>query len=55
MREVDPFDPEQSFADIQTKAPPIVGRIQALWEDMRRTVASIVPPAPAQGWRSASG
>lgn len=46
MREVDPFNSEQSLADIQIKAPPIVGRIQALWENMRRTVSSIVPPAP---------
>jgi len=46
MREVDPFKSEHTLADIQIKGPPIVGRIRALWETMRRPVASIVPPAP---------
>lgn len=46
IREVNPFRPEQALADIPTKSPPIVGRIEALWKNMRDPVLEIMPSSP---------
>lgn len=46
MREVDPFEPDQTLANIQPRTLPIVGRMEALWEKMRGTVAGIMPDPP---------
>jgi fido (protein-threonine AMPylation protein) len=46
IRENDPFTPEQTFILLETAAPPIVGRLQALWEAARGTVIEAFPKAP---------
>jgi len=46
IRENDPFAPEQSFGTLITTAPPIVGRLHALWEAARGTVIEAFPKAP---------
>jgi fido (protein-threonine AMPylation protein) len=46
VRESDPFAPEQTFGVLPTAASPIVGRIQAMWETMRRVVIDNFPKAP---------
>ena len=46
VRESDPFAPEQTFGAVLFTKPPIVIRLQAMWESMRRTVHDIFPKAP---------
>ncbi len=46
IRENDPFAPEQTFGVLEVAAPPIVGRIHALWEAARGAVVDIFPKAP---------
>lgn len=46
IRETDPFEPNQHFADIAKAAAPIVGRLQALWERHRQDVIASFPKAP---------
>lgn len=46
VRETDPFTRRQAFAAIEPKAAPIVGRLQALWENFRTPVLEIFPQAP---------
>jgi fido (protein-threonine AMPylation protein) len=46
IRESDPFAPEQKFGGPLASAPPIVGRLNAMWEAMRGTVIESFPKAP---------
>jgi len=46
IRENDPFTPEQTFGIFEAAAPPIVGRLHALWEAARGTVIDVFPKAP---------
>ena len=46
IRENDPFAPQQTFTALETAAPPIVGRLHALWEAARGTVIKAFPKAP---------
>ena len=46
IRENDPFAPEQTFGIVEAAAPPIVGRLHALWEAARGTVIEAFPKAP---------
>ena len=46
IRENDPFSPEQTFGALKIAAPPIVGRLRALWEAARSTVIETLPQAP---------
>ncbi len=46
IRESDPFAPEQTFGALVVAAPPIVGRIHALWEAARGAVLDTFPKAP---------
>lgn len=46
VRELDPFVRGQEFGKLTPAAAPIVGRIQTMWESMRRTVLSTFPPPP---------
>lgn len=46
VRETDPFAPEQTFGTLAVTVSPIVGRIQAMWESMRRIVIENFPKAP---------
>jgi hypothetical protein len=46
IRENDPFAPEQTFGVVEAAAPPIVGRLHALWETARSTVIETFPKAP---------
>lgn len=46
VRESDPFDPVQAFGILPQAAPPIVGRLQAMWRSMRGVVAENVPDPP---------
>ena len=43
MREIDPFAPQQTRPALSTARPPIVGRIQAMWESMRGRVLDFFP------------
>ncbi|MEX2260416.1 MAG: Fic family protein [Bryobacteraceae bacterium] len=43
VRESDPFGPERTLAPLPVAAPPIVGRLQAVWESMRGKVREIFP------------
>jgi len=38
VRESDPFVPDQEIGKLTSRSPPIVGRIQSMWESMRGTV-----------------
>lgn len=44
--ESDPFLPQQIFGTFRPATPPIVARIQALWESMREPVLKSFPKAP---------
>jgi len=44
--EIDPFLPQQTFGTFRPSTPPIVARIQALWNSMRETVIERFPKAP---------
>ncbi|MGO8952088.1 MAG: Fic family protein [Rhodomicrobium sp.] len=46
VRETDPFSPQQSLAALKPSTPPIVGRIQALWNSARAGVIALAPAAP---------
>lgn len=45
-RESDPFVQEQSFSALSSSAPPIVNRLQAIWQDHRQTVLDNFPKVP---------
>ena len=46
VRESDPFAPQHSPAILPAGAPPIVGRIQAMWDSMRGRVMEVFPEPP---------
>jgi hypothetical protein len=46
VRESDPFAPQKVLAALPTTAPPIVGRVRAMWESMRGRVLEIFPEPP---------
>lgn len=46
VRESDPFTSEQPFAALEVAAPPVVGRIHALWDAARGNVLKNFPKAP---------
>ena len=46
VRETDPFAAQKVLAALPTTAPPIVGRIRAMWESMRGCVLEIFPETP---------
>ena len=46
VREFDPFAPEQSVSVLPPAASPIVGRMQAMWDSMRRIVVETFPKSP---------
>ena len=46
VRESDPFAPEQTFGTLPAAISPIVGRMRAMWESMRRAVIETFPEAP---------
>jgi hypothetical protein len=52
VRESDPFVPGQEIGKLTAAAPPIVGRIQSMWESMRGTVLTTFPPPPGLRGRS---
>lgn len=45
VRETDPFTPQQTFGTMNVGVPPIIGRLQTLWESMRGVVVETLPPA----------
>ena len=45
-READPFAPAQVFGAFDPGVAPIVGRVRALWESMRRPVVDSFPKPP---------
>jgi hypothetical protein len=45
VRETDPFA-QQALAPLPAALPPIVGRLQAMWESMRGQVLEVFPPPP---------
>jgi fido (protein-threonine AMPylation protein) len=46
VREADPFTPQECVPTIAVGAPPIVGRLQAIWESSRQAVIDTFPAAP---------
>jgi len=46
IREYDPFNERWTFTAIAAASPPIVARVQALWESHRSIVKSLFPQAP---------
>lgn len=46
IRETDPFEPHQTFAVRSGAVPPIVQRLQAMWEAGRESVPEVFPKAP---------
>lgn len=46
IRESDPFAPQRTFGALAAAAPPIAGRIHALWEAARGVVADTFAKAP---------
>lgn len=46
VRENDPFEAHQHFADITPSTAPVVARLQALWKTHRPVVIDIFPRAP---------
>ena len=46
VRETDPFETQQPLAARPVAAPPIVGRMQAMWDSMRGKVLEIFPASP---------
>jgi Fic family protein len=46
VRESDPFTEGHVFGVLNTATAPIVGRLQAMWESMRRGVIAAFPRAP---------
>ncbi|MCZ6485479.1 MAG: Fic family protein, partial [Acidobacteria bacterium] len=45
VRETDPFTPQQTFGTMNVGVPPIIGRLQTLWQSMRGVVVETLPPA----------
>lgn len=48
VRESDPFTPQQTFGAVILNAPPIVGRLRALWKGFRAPVLDVFPAAPGR-------
>ena len=48
VRESDPFTQQQTFGAAILNAPPIVGRLQALWKGFRAPVLDVFPAAPGR-------
>lgn len=46
IREADPFTGAQIFATVSPGVAPIVGRIRALWQSLRKPVIAAFPKAP---------
>lgn len=46
VREADPFTAQERVPPIAAGAPPIVGRLQEIWENMRQAVIETFPAAP---------
>jgi fido (protein-threonine AMPylation protein) len=46
VRETDPFAAHKVLAALPTTAPPIVGRVRAMWESMRGRVLDTFPEPP---------
>ena len=46
VRESNPFAPEQTFGALRPTTAPIVGRLIAMWESMRKSVIETFPKAP---------
>jgi fido (protein-threonine AMPylation protein) len=46
VRETDPFTPEQTFGSLRGGVPPIVVRLQALWQPTRSVVLEVLPKSP---------
>ena len=46
VRETDPFRPQRVLSALSATQPPIVGRIQSLWEAMREPVIAAFPKSP---------
>jgi fido (protein-threonine AMPylation protein) len=46
VRESDPFEARQAFGAVNPAAAPIAGRLQAMWESMRKPVLELFPAAP---------
>jgi len=46
VRESDPFTPQEQVPAIAVGAPPIAGRLQAIWESTRQAVIDKFPAAP---------
>jgi hypothetical protein len=46
VRESDPFSPAQTFGMLRSATPPIVARMQAMWESMRAVVQENFTAAP---------
>lgn len=48
VRESNPFGPEQAMGPLPVAAPPIVGRLRAMWESMRPRVLEVLPAPPGR-------
>jgi fido (protein-threonine AMPylation protein) len=46
VREADPFTPERKLTHLKPGLPPVVGRINALWDSLRAPVIEDLPKAP---------
>jgi fido (protein-threonine AMPylation protein) len=46
VRESDPFAAEQKLTILKPGAPPVVGRIRALWDSLRAPVLDVFPKPP---------
>ena len=46
VRETDPFASQQALGSLPAAAPPIVGRVKAMWESMRGKVLEVFPKPP---------
>jgi fido (protein-threonine AMPylation protein) len=46
VREFDPFAPEQSVSVLPPAASPIVGRMQVMWDSMRKIFVDTFPKSP---------
>jgi fido (protein-threonine AMPylation protein) len=46
VRETDPFESQQTFGVVNRTAAPIVGRLEAMWQNFREQVIAIFPELP---------
>ena len=46
VRETDPFVPTQTFGTPGGAQPPIVGRLQSIWNSFREPIVAVFPKAP---------